>query len=287
MQIILRHNMYKSIIDFGFGSFLTLGLSIGCLNWAHAKTPLLEHVAVYDVSLKEADERTGLSSMNGLIAYDFQGSQCDGYTTNFRFVVKVVNGDNEFVSDQRATTYESSDGKNYSFSDRSFLNNQLESELKGNAKQIDDGLKVNLSIPKDLEVKLGSAIFPTAHIEKIIEKALAGESFYKTKIYDAADDGDKIMLSTTIIGKSRTDVSEDNKEFAVLEDMKDKPYWPVNIAYFDSIDHKSEALPTYQISFKLYENGVTRDLILDYGDYSLKALLKNLKVLPATKCYRD
>jgi hypothetical protein len=36
-------------------------------------------------------------------------------------------------------------------------------------------------------------------------------------------------------------------------------------------DIPAKSLPEYQIAFKLYENGVTRDLLMDYGDFSLTA----------------
>jgi hypothetical protein len=59
--------------------------------------------------------------------------------------------------------------------------------------------------------------------------------------------------------------------------------WPVTIAYFD--DKPSEdALPTYRMSFKLYPNGVSRDLTMDYGDFVLKGNLVKLDFLPQGDC---
>jgi hypothetical protein len=37
-------------------------------------------------------------------------------------------------------------------------------------------------------------------------------------------------------------------------------------------------LPTYTISLKLHGNGITRDLRMDYGDFSVKGRLVNLAV---------
>ena len=59
--------------------------------------------------------------------------------------------------------------------------------------------------------------------------------------------------------------------------------WPVSIAYFDDTD-KSEGLPSYRINFKLYRNGVTRDLKMDYGDFSMTGKLVNLELFDAPKC---
>jgi hypothetical protein len=38
------------------------------------------------------------------------------------------------------------------------------------------------------------------------------------------------------------------------------------------------------MSFKLYENGVSRDLRMDYGDFVLKGNLVKLDFLPADAC---
>jgi hypothetical protein len=35
-------------------------------------------------------------------------------------------------------------------------------------------------------------------------------------------------------------------------------------------------VPEYRISFKLHENGLTRDLVMDYGDFSMTGKLVNL-----------
>jgi hypothetical protein len=40
-------------------------------------------------------------------------------------------------------------------------------------------------------------------------------------------------------------------------------------------------MPTYRISFKLYENGMTRDLVMDYGDFSMTGTLVDLDLFEA------
>ncbi len=48
----------------------------------------------------------------------------------------------------------------------------------------------------------------------------------------------------------------------------------MSVAYFDDKTGKDQ-LPTYRVSFKLYENGITRDLVMDYGDFILSGKLAN------------
>ena len=41
-------------------------------------------------------------------------------------------------------------------------------------------------------------------------------------------------------------------------------------------------MPEYRISFKLHENGMTRDLVMDYGDFSMKGKLVNLSLFDSS-----
>ena len=63
--------------------------------------------------------------------------------------------------------------------------------------------------------------------------------------------------------------------------------WPVSVGYFSDEEKKEglgEELPTYQVSFTLYENGVTNDLVMDYGDYALSGRLQTIEPLEPEAC---
>ena len=45
-----------------------------------------------------------------------------------------------------------------------------------------------------------------------------------------------------------------------------------------------EELPSYQVSFTLYENGVTNNLVMDYGDYALSGSIKTIEALAPSTC---
>ena len=62
------------------------------------------------------------------------------------------------------------------------------------------------------------------------------------------------------------------------------PRWPVTISYFDAA--KPDGPPEYVLSFDLYENGISRALKLDYGDFVLAGELTELHLLPGTACGR-
>ena len=65
--------------------------------------------------------------------------------------------------------------------------------------------------------------------------------------------------------------------------------WPVTISYFDKSakkadDEPSEQTPIYAISFEMYENGISRALRLDYGDFVVDGKMTSLEVKDAKPC---
>ena len=244
---------------------------------------LAPHRAVYDVALMDASDRSGISGMNGRIVYEFQGSACDGYTSNFRFVTRIRSASGDRLTDQQTSTYEDGKGEMFRFLTKSFVNEKLDRELSGTAVHEDGSIIVTLRKPQNEEIVLGPAMFPSQHILDLIDRAQKGETIYEADIFDGSEDADRVMTTTVIIGQEKTEQEGDAE---AAEALKDDPYRNVSISYFDasSEDHSGESLPEYQIAFKLYENGVTRDLVMDYGDFALSGKLNRLEMLPRQEC---
>ena len=62
--------------------------------------------------------------------------------------------------------------------------------------------------------------------------------------------------------------------------------WPVTISYFDRAagEKTGEQTPVYAITFELYENGVSRALLLDYGDFVLTGEMTSLEIKDGKPC---
>ena len=60
---------------------------------AFAAAPLIAHRAVYDLALDKASDRSGIIGLQGRMVYEFNGSPCEGYTVNFRFVTRIDTGE--------------------------------------------------------------------------------------------------------------------------------------------------------------------------------------------------
>ncbi|MFC5755470.1 MULTISPECIES: cell envelope integrity EipB family protein [unclassified Rhizobium] len=240
-------------------------------------TGLVAHRAVYDLELKDASERSGIASMYGRMVYEFDGNYCEGFTTNFRFVTQIDTGDNVRVSDQQTRTYESlKDGK-FTFDTKSFTDDQLDKEVNGAAEDKPEGVKVDLTQPASRELQLEESRFPTEHMLDVIRNAKDGKRFFEARVFDGSDDGDKSLVTTTIVGKQETPVT-DEADAGNAGQFARAAFWPVTISYFNE-NAKSDTLPVYRMSFKLYENGITRDLTMDYGDFVLTGKLTKLELL--------
>ncbi|MBC2885070.1 cell envelope integrity protein EipB [Ochrobactrum sp. CM-21-5] len=245
---------------------------------------LVPHRAVYDLTLDRADEKSGISGLTGRMVYEFNGSACEGYTTNFRFVTRIdMEEQPQRVTDQQTTTYEASDGKNFRFVNKTFVDKELVKEVRGDAKLEGDKTVVELTKPKDNKLDLRGTQFPTRHMEELIGKAEAGERFYQTSLFDASEDADRVVATTVVVGKEQRAANDETK---VMGKLSTDQVWPVTIAYFDDKE-KQDGLPIYRINFKLYRNGITRDLTMDYGDFSMRGKLVKLDVFDGSSKTAD
>ena len=239
---------------------------------------LAPHRAVYDLALDKASDRSGITGITGRMVYEFNGSACDGYTVTFRFVTRINTGDTTRLTDQQTTTFEDADGKTFSFVTKSYRRpDRSTRRSRAPRPGTASGVKVELEKPEQQSIDLATTQFPTQHLVDLLDKADGGDTFYETSLFDGSEDADRAMTTTVIIGK-KAEGSKDDPEAPALASLEKDKVWPVDIAYFDESKKGGEEMPEYRISFKLHENGITRDLVMDYGDFSMTGKLVNLKL---------
>jgi hypothetical protein len=256
--------------------------SIPATGAAVAAAPLAQHRAVYDLALEDASERSGITGISGRMVYEIRGSACEGYTVRFRYVTKSDTRETSQITDQQTTTFEEADGHSFSFATKTYTDQNLDKELRGSASREDGGIEVEIERPERKTIELPTTQFPTQHLVDLIERAKRGQTLYETTIFDGSEDADKVMITTVVVGKP-AGAERADPEMKVLETMSEQKFWPVDIAYFDGDAKGGEDTPEYRISFKLYENGLTRDLEMDYGDFVITGKLVDLAVFDADR----
>lgn len=259
-------------------AFVTLLASPVLIASGAGAVPLVQHRAVYDLKLSGASDRSGITGISGRMVYEIRGSACEGYTVRFRYVTQADTREATQITDQQTTTFEDADGKSFSFATKSYTDQTLDKELRGNATRETDGVKIQIDKPESKSFELQPTQFPTQHLVDLIKRAKTGETFYETSIFDGSEDADKAMTTTVVVGKPASAIASD-PEFKALNKLGAEKFWPVDIAYFDETSEEGgEETPEYRISFKLYENGLTRDLDMDYGDFVIHGQLVDLAV---------
>lgn len=274
---MFRSSLAAAVVS-GLG-ILSLGTPAA---YAAGPSGLIAHRAVYDLELKDASDRSGIAGMFGRMVYEFEGSDCAGFTTNFRFVTQIDTGDSTRVSDQQTTTFEDLAKRVFRFETKSYTDSQLDKDVRGAATDDQKGIKVDLTQPHNKQVQLIQARFPTEHMLDIIHNAKLGKNFFEAQVFDGSDDGDKPLIATTVVGKQETP-AKDDPDADKAGAFAATPFWPVTVAYFNE-KSTGDAIPVYRMSFKLYENGITRDLTMDYGDFVLTGKLTKLDVLDNKAC---
>ncbi|HVX74988.1 MAG TPA: cell envelope integrity EipB family protein [Bradyrhizobium sp.] len=274
-------------------SAVVLGLWAGCAvsgSEAAPATPFLSHQALYDLSLVKSRGASSISSARGRILYSFSGSTCEGYTSEFRQVSEMESGEDKVtLSDLRSTSWEDASGKTYRFKIDARMNETDSSPVDGVAERTGDHITVKLKQPEEKTFTLpGETVFPTQQIERIIEAAKAGKSVLQLTVYDGSDNGEKVYNTMSVIGQPIPgDRAPSNPDPTTTSDaMKSMTRWPVTVSYFDH-DAKptdGEQMPVYSMSFELYENGVSRALVLDYNDFVIAGALGKFDIKNTKPC---
>ena len=90
------------------GSFLAAAATAQAADFA-------AHRALYDMTLKEARSGSGISSVTGKMAVEWKNS-CTGWAFQYRSVIDVTFEEGDPVRlTSNATSWESSDGRDYRF----------------------------------------------------------------------------------------------------------------------------------------------------------------------------
>jgi len=257
---------------------------------AGATPPFLSHQALYELSLLKARGNVALNSVRGRILYSFSGSACEGYSSEFRQVSELDSGEGKNVlSDLRSTSWEDGDAKSYRFKIETKMNDTDPSVVDGVAERDGDHISVKLKQPAAKNFTLdGTIVFPTEQIRRIIAAAQQGKSLLELTVYDGSDNGEKVYNTLTVIGQpipgDRAVTAPDPS--TASNTMKSLTRWPVTVSYYDreAKTNSGEQTPVYAMSFELYENGVSRALVLDYNDFVIAGALGKFDVKDSRPC---
>jgi len=252
------------------------------------RASIVAHRAVYEIALEQASPGSGIAEMTGRMVYEMSGSRCKGYEQKMRFVTRMTNQEGiAQINDLRTSSFEDLTTHHLRFSSSQYENQKLSEASQGSAGPSNGATftKVELTKPFKKTVKLPLDIyFPIQHSLALLEAARAGKSIFTANLYDGSDKGEKFYETNAVIGQPRKASVPSTTKRSYDGKLDGLSSWPVAISYFEPGPGRTEVLPTYELSFVFFENGVSTDLFIDYGDFAIRGELKELTLLKKSNC---
>lgn len=268
-------------------------VTVGVLSFSslvHAEgVTLATHRAVYDMSLDGTRQGSSVQSISGRMVYELTGNACDGWTQSMRFVTQMTGQDGQAVlTDLRSTTWEDAAASLFRFTTNQLRDQKPTESAIGDAKRAgkDGPVTVDITRPSKSSLTLRSGTyFPVQHSIALLLAAKAGRTTLRADLYDGSEQGKKAYDTIARIGKNQaTGANAKLPKVDGAEPLDGLPAWPVTISYYDVAKEGQDSTPVYELGFLYFENGVSRALKLDYGDFAIKGELTRIEFITPTKC---
>lgn len=251
-----------------------------------ARDSLASHQAIYDIRMSSSKSGAQILDIRGKMFYSLKKS-CDGWITDHRFTMSYEYSDAPAIQvETRFASFESYDGGVMDFSSSRSRNGEVYEEVRGKAHVGDAASKDNaalFSLPKDMRYDLqDGTLFPMAHTYRLIESARQGTRVVNVVVFDGSDDQGPVEINA-VIGKKevRKNDSRLSSKF-IDQDLLKGEGWPIRLAVF-SMD-SSNSLADYELSMAVLENGIVRDMNVDYHDFSVSQKMVALKAIAPEEC---
>ncbi len=247
---------------------------------ASAQVDLAAHQAHYNLTLASAKPSSGILAVTGEMAVEYEAS-CDGWTFAQKLVLDVDSAQANVRISSAVATFESRDGTNYRFAVRNTTDGRETEQIEGMAKLAGTGRAGSATFEKpeakDIALPPGT-LFPMAHTGDVIAEIQKGAKIIARKVFDGlTTDGG--FLVNAVAGAPLPKLAGPGP---VLAALKDRPSGPVDLAFFP-LDSK-DAEPQHEIRMRLFDNGVSEDMMMTFADFIVRARLTKFTPLPKPVC---
>jgi hypothetical protein len=241
------------------------------------------HRALYIMSLESAKPSSGVVGANGTLAYQW-GETCDGWTIEQRYKLNMQYEEDPAADIGSAfVTWESKDGLKYRFNQRKTRNGELQEEIRGDAtlNAKDHSGTANFVKPKEQSFNLPSgSFFPTAHTLTLIHKGETGENYLSAPVFDGSEFDGAVLISAVLGPKTAIGAAPHPSD--VASPLLKRPSWKVHLAFFP--ESSKDERPDYELGMRMLDSGISSEMTIDYGDYVVRAKLKELEALTKPAC---
>jgi hypothetical protein len=259
-------------------------LALAIAAWPHlaAAQHFAPHRALYDMSLHGTGRDSSIMSVEGEMLAEWTET-CEGWTLEHRSSFEIgVGGEQAVRLSTHVATWESRDGLSYRFNVRNVERDGNEERVEGFARLDGEGKggSVRYARPEAKTVPLpAGTIFPTAHSNEVLARAGEATVSFKRIVFDGLS-ADGLFDVSAVIGTPNREGVEPVR--AAAKPLAGLRSWNTHIAFFRY--GSSDAAPDNEVSFRMYANGVTDDMIIDFGQFKVLAVLKALELAPRPSC---
>jgi hypothetical protein len=245
-----------------------------------AAAGLVPHRAFYALSLDSIAPGSALTEIRGALFVEWVEG-CEGWSSSQRFKLRVFDTAKPMVEQEtRFASWEANDGLTYSFNMQSLRQGVVNRELRGRAALRGEGMSgtAEFTLPEGLRFDLPEGtMFPLVHLKEVIDAASAGEKVVSRVVFDGTNEQGPFEINA-VIGPRRPPQDDMERLPASVR----APSWPMRLAFFQ---HESkEALPFYEMTVQLLENGLAENFLLDFEDSIIRAELDRIEVLERPSC---
>jgi EipB-like len=241
------------------------------------------HRALYSMTLGSTKSNSGVVAARGTMVYEW-GETCDGWTVEQRYKLDMQYSEAPEVEiSSNYVTWESKDGLRYRFNERKLRNGEPDEEVRGEATLDGPGKggSAEFARPNKEHMDLApGVVFPTAHTIELIKHAAAGDQFISRQVFDGSADENAAQI-TAVIGAEQN-AAAGNGQAGPKSVLLERPSWRMRLAFFPAGTKADQ--PDYELGMRLLDNGVSQEMLLDYGDFAIKAKLDQIEALPKPAC---
>lgn len=242
---------------------------------------LASHKAVYDIKLVSSRKDTPLIDIRGKMSFEVR-TGCTGWVSNHQIDMIYQYADNPPLAvSSKQSTFEAFDGKTLSFSSKRDRQGSLPDITRGEAL-INPGKKGFATYAKPhkaAQTLAPGTLFPMSHTKEMIERARKGVVLYNAILFDGDDDGP--FEVSAVIAKHLQQPSLKTGQ-QINPSLLKSDAWRLRLAFFKQ--SASEDTPDYEIDATLQDNGVIRDMMIEYPEFKVAQTLISLVPLKEEKC---
>jgi hypothetical protein len=248
---------------------------------AAAGVGLAPHRAVYGLGLGETRGDSSVVRAWGQLEFEW-ADVCDGWAVSQLTHLAIDREDGgEIESIWSVRSWESKDGLRYRFFLRRIYPNGQSDLTAGSARLDGPGLggEAVYTAPEERRVALpAGTVFPTMHSLQLMTLAEDGRFPVWRVLFDGFEAEDLIGVNATLV----REIPPDEAVAIESELLAAEPSWRVRLAFFPLKSQAPE--PDREQGFRMFANGIVDELSLDYGDFTIDAVLEDLSALPDPGC---